>query len=63
LKTSVATQIFEPKQARLKKDDPGYDEDYISSYIFQQSLIPIGKMRLRQQRRSTIECEGDNIAI
>jgi hypothetical protein len=35
LQTTVATQIFEPQQARLEPEDEGFNEEYISTYIFQ----------------------------
>lgn len=47
LNTTVAYQIFEPQESREKLGNPDF-KDYISPYMFQKSLVPIGKLRIRQ---------------
>jgi hypothetical protein len=37
IRTTIANQIFEPQEARDNTDD-----SYLSPYLFQQSLIPLG---------------------
>ena len=47
LDTTIAEQIFESEESRWKLGNPDY-MDYISPYMFQKSLVPVGKMRIRQ---------------
>jgi hypothetical protein len=47
----------------MLKSDPNYDKNYISPYIFDNGIIPLGKLRIRQQRRKIINCEGLNVVI
>ena len=62
LDTTIAEQIFESEESRWKLGNPDY-MDYISPYMFQKSLVPVGKMRIRQQRRATIECSTEKERI
>lgn len=59
---TVADQIFESKKA--KKGDPAYVEGYKSNYAFQRGVVPLGKLRIRQQRRmEQEECDEDQLKI
>lgn len=62
LNNTVAYQVFEPEESRQKLGSPDH-MDYISPYMFQKSLVPTGKLRIRQQRRATIECSKEKERI
>jgi hypothetical protein len=57
---TVAEQIFEPEQARLLPNQTGFDINYKTTYAFQTGIIPLGKMRIRTQRRRVVPCVGPN---
>ena len=57
LNKTLALQIFEQDKEALAKDP---DND---PFIFTTGIIPIGKMRFRQQRRKEVPCEGFNINV
>lgn len=53
---TIAQQIFEPEQARKQPGEADYDIAYKSTYAFQEGIVPLGKLRMRQQRRKFTEC-------
>lgn len=54
---TLALQIFESEAALLDEGDG------VDPFIFKTGLIPIGKMRLRQQRRAEVPCNKFNINV
>jgi hypothetical protein len=67
LNSTIAQQLFESeksiKQRSLHFGETGYDETYVSQYMFQHGVIPLGKLRIRQQRRAIIDCPEINVPI
>ena len=58
---TIALQIFEPESAN--PDSPNFDPNEKSTYIFQKGIVPLGKLRMRQQRRKRVECDEINQQI
>lgn len=52
---TIANQIFQPEFEKQKNNN--HMADHLkSSYTFQAGIVPLGKLRIRQQRRQQVDC-------